>query len=127
MKNQEKIIELGVEGGSVSIFKYLDKKGDDWYYHHTQEMNWDDLGLNGVEKKSKHHSMSFPEAMIRLLGDYEYAMSFYPVFVSLKYKPVIVEFLKQYRNEIEMHKERWFELLKIEESDLNKNILEDYD
>ena len=27
MKNQEKIIELGVEGGSVTIFKFYDEKG----------------------------------------------------------------------------------------------------
>lgn len=127
MKNQEKILELGVEGGSITIFKFYDKKGNDWYYHHTQEMGWEDLGLNGVDRKSKDISMSFPEAMVTMIGKYENAMSFYPVFVDLKYKGVIIEFLKGYRKDIEMSKERWFELLNINEDELDIDILEDYD
>jgi len=127
MKNQEKIIELGVEGGSISIYKFLDKKGDDWYYHHTQEMSWEDLGINGTDKKSNHISMSFPEAIFEMLGKYENAMTFYPVYINLEFKTVIIELLKQSRKEIEMNKERWFELLKIDERELDIDIIENYD
>ena len=127
MKNLEKIIELGVEGGSVSIYKYLDEKGNDFYYHHTQEMGWDDLELQGVDNRSKYTSISFPEAMIVMIGEYNNAMSFYPVFVHLDFKPVIVEFLKSYRKDIEMQKDRWFEILKIEETDLDKDILKQFE
>lgn len=127
MKNQEKIIELGVDGGSVTIFKFYDKNGNDWYYHHTQEMCYEDLGLSGIDKKSKDFSMSFPEAMIKMIKEYNNVMSFYPVFCNLNFQPVIVEFLKAYRNDIAMNKERWFELLEIDESTLDENILEKYD
>lgn len=127
MKNQEKIIELGVEGGSVTIFKFYDEKGNDWYYHHTQEMSYEDLGLNGTDKTSKHISMSFTEAMLTMIKEYNNVMSFYPVYCNLDFQPVIVEFLKAYKDDISWNKERWFELLKIDESTLEKNILDDYD
>jgi len=45
----------------------------------------------------------------------------------MEFHPVIVEFLKAYRKDIEMNKYRWFELLNISESTLEKNILENYD
>ena len=122
MNKLEKIIKLGVEGGSVAIYKYYDKKGDDWYFHRVQEMSYVELDLSGVDKKSKHISMSFPEAMINLLNEYSNAMSYFPVFVNLDYKPVIIEFLKAHREEIEMNKNEWFELLGIDDSDLDKDI-----
>ncbi len=122
MKNQEKIIELGVDGGSVTIFKFYDEKGKDWYYHHTLEMSYEDLGLNGTDKKSTHISMSFPEAMLRMINEYDNVMSFYPIYCNLDFQPVIVEFLKAYKDDISMNKQRWLELLKIDESTLEKNI-----
>ena len=127
IKKQDKIIKLGVEGGSISIYKFLDEKGNDWYYYNTQVMSYDGLGLNGVDRKSKDNFMSFPEAMVTMLGEYKNSMSYYPVYINLDFQPVIVAFLKAYRKDITMHKERWFELLEIKESIHDKDILEDYD
>jgi len=42
----------------------------------------------------------------------------------LEYQPVLVEFLKAYREDITWNKERWFELLGINESILDENIFE---
>jgi len=52
-----KIIEIKVECCSVIIYKFYDNKGDDWYYHHTQEMSRADLGFGEPDIKSKHISM----------------------------------------------------------------------
>lgn len=117
MKNHEKIIELGAEGGSVSIFLFYDEKGNDWYYHQVQEMSFEDVGISGVDRKSKF-SKSLVEAMLRMINEYSCAMRLYPVYCNLSFKPVIVEFLKSYRSDIEMHKKQWFELLQLNEFDL---------
>lgn len=116
MKNQEKIVELGTEGGSVAIYKFCDEKGKDCYYHQTEEMSYEDLDLSGVDRKSKQISMSFRKAMLTMIKEYNNVMSFYPVYCNMEFQTEIVEFLKKYRDDIAMHKERWFELLKIDET-----------
>ena len=126
MKDLEKIIELGVEGGSIAIYMYFDEKRHDLYYHQVNEMGWEDLEISGINRKSKQISISFPEAMMRMIQEYPDVMSYYPLITNPKYRLTIIEFLKTSRKEIEFHKDEWFKLLNIQESDLDVDILDQY-
>jgi len=119
------MLELEDEGGSVSIYKYIDNHGYDCYYHHTRNMSCGDTEMNGVDNYSNRASMSFALAMLEMIHQYENVMSFYPVYCDLENKPLIVLFLKSYREDITLNKERWFELLGITESTLDEIILDE--
>ena len=122
MNKEEKLFELGVDGGSVAIFKYFDIKGNDWYFHRTQEMSYEDFNINGIDRKNKQTSASFPEAIIRLLNEYPDSLSYYPVFISEEVASVVIEVIKACPKDIDNSKERWLELLSITEDDLKKTL-----
>lgn len=108
----EKIFELGAEGGSLTIYKITEGKNQDWYFHRTIEMAFQEFDLNGIDKSSIF-SMSFPEAMFKLLNQYPYCLNLYPLYVNDNYKEVVIEFLKQKVNEID-NIQTWENLLGIE-------------
>ena len=113
MNNTKKVLELGAEGGSISIFQFIDAENKDWYYYNVNEMSYEDLGLSGVNKNSEY-AMSFAEAMIRMLGKYPNALEFYPLYVDLENKNVLIEVIKQtIKNNDYFDYQRWAELLEI--------------
>ncbi len=113
MKNKnEKILELEAEGGSITLFKTYDKNDDEWYFHKTNEMSYDDLRINGTDKNSKF-SMSFPEALLTALIEYPNLLDLFPLFVNEDYKSVIIEFLRQKKNELQ-NLNNWEDILQIE-------------
>ena len=118
MNQPKKVLELGVEGGSIAIFKILDKENNDWYYHNVNEMSYDDFDLPGVNKNSKY-AMSFAEAMIRMIGEYNNALEFYPLYIDLENRDVIIELIKQTINSNPYFDyARWAELLQVETDEL---------
>ncbi|GER58135.1 hypothetical protein ULMA_02430 [Patiriisocius marinus] len=95
MKNHTKIFEMGAEGGSIALYQCIDAKNQEWYYHSTQEIGYEDLGIAGVDKTSKY-SRSIGEAYIKMQGEYNNVMSLYPVMVHEDYKYIIKSLLILY-------------------------------
>jgi len=111
MSEMQKVLELGTEGGTLRISRYFDDKGHDWYVYSVSEMSYDDLDLNGINERSKISSMSFPEAIFRMLKEYENGLSYFPLFIEPEFKPVMKEILTQYKRENEIDTPNWEILL----------------
>ncbi|WP_248722734.1 hypothetical protein [Seonamhaeicola sp. ML3] len=123
MKNHTRIIEIGAEGGSITLYKYIDKKNEDWYYHSVSEMAYEDLELEGINKKSKH-SMSIAEAFIKMQREYNNVFSLYPLFVHPEYKFIALALLEEYVNIIDEHINyyQWANVLEMEVEELKNSI-----
>lgn len=125
MTNHTKIIEMGAEGGSITLYKCIDKKNEDWYYHSVSEMAYEDLDVEGIDKKSKY-SMSMAEAFIKMQGEYNNIFSLYPLFVHPEYKIIVLALLEEYVNNIDEHIDyyQWANVLEMEVEELKNSIIQ---
>jgi hypothetical protein len=126
MTNHTKIIEMGAEGGSITLYKCIDKKNEDWYYHSVSEMAYEDLDIEGVDKKSKY-SMSVAEAFIKMQAEYNNIFSLYPLMAHSDYKYIALSLLEEYVNNIDEHIDyyQWANVLEMQVEELKNSITQD--
>jgi len=113
--NKNKIyIELGAEGGSLTIYQMIDHENNDWYFHEVNDMGLDDE-VSGVQKTSKY-SFSFAEDFIKLQYHYPQLFELYPLYVDENCVKVVLLFLQEYlKNNATAYidKQRWAEVLNV--------------
>lgn len=123
MKNQTKILEMGAEGGSITLFQIKDKKDTDWYFHSVHEMAYMDLDLEGIDRNSQY-SMSIAEAFIKMQGEYKNVFSLYPLMVHSDYKYIVLALLEEYVKNIDenIDYQTWAHVLEMKEEELKNNL-----
>lgn len=104
----------------------LIKKNEDWYYHSVSEMAYEDLDIEGIDKKSKY-SMSVAEAFIKVQAEYNNIFSLYPLMVHSDYKYIALALLEEYVNNIDAHIDyyQWANVLEMQVEELKNSITQD--
>jgi len=114
MKNKTKVFELGAEGGSLSIYQFLDKENNDWYFHNVNDMGFEDEDIPPTNRDSAY-SMSYAEAFIKMQAAYPYLFNLHPLLVHPDFADVTIFFLKECpegdKEYVNYH--QWAEVLKV--------------
>lgn len=123
MTNHTKIIEIGAEGGSITLYKCTDKKNEDWYYHSVSEMAYEDLDIEGIDNNSKF-SMSLAETFIKMQGEYNNVFSLYPLMVHHDYQLIALGLLEEYVASVDKNIDyhQWANVLGMEEHELKNKL-----
>jgi len=113
-----KVFELGAEDGSLSIYKFIDKDNKDWYFHNVNDMGFEDEDIPPTNRDSVF-SKSYAEAFIKMLAEYPYVLSLYPLFVHPDVVNVTMLFFKVNSKSIEyIDYHIWAEVLKVKVEEL---------
>lgn len=121
MKNKIKILEMGSEGGSITLYRMTDKEKNHWFYYSVNEMAYEEFDIEAVRKDSEF-SLNITEAFEKMQKRYESILSLYPLFVHPEYKIKILAFLKRYIRDtssgIDFY--QWAKVFEIEEFELKE-------
>lgn len=117
MTNKTKVLEIGAEGGSITMYRVFDAKDHDWYMYSVNDMGMDDE-VAGLTKDS-NYSMSYVEAFFRMLKAYPNLLALYPIFVHADYTyPTIVIIKEITINKDCINYTAWANVLEVLEDDL---------
>lgn len=83
-----KLLEMGSEGGSITLFKTIDSQNRERYSYAVNEMDYDLEDLTPVDFSSES-VQSFEEAYRILKNKYPHLLMLYPVFMDTS----IVDFI----------------------------------
>lgn len=125
MKDHSILLEIGAEGGSISLYKCFDDQNQDWYYFNTQEMAFDDLEMSGVNKNSKY-CMSSAEALLKMQHQYQNVWDLYPLYVHEDLHELLIVFLEAHLKEEKPYFDfyTWSKVLSMTEVDLKGKLLQ---
>lgn len=125
MKKHSKILEIGGEGGSVTLYEKLDGRNIKTYYHSTDEMSMEEDGET-INQKSTFSS-SVAEALIKMQLQYPNIFSLYPLEIHKQHKEIILKFLTLYAQNREhtIDVGQWAQLFELESKELY-SILQGY-
>lgn len=116
MKNKIKILEMGSEGGSITLYRMTDKEKNHWFYYSVNEMAYEEFDIEAVRKDSEFSS-NITEAFEKMQKRYVSILSLYPLYVHPDYKIKVLAFLKKYirqtNQSIDIH--QWATIFEIEE------------
>lgn len=117
MTNKTKVLEIGAEGGTITMYQVFDAKNKDWYIYSVNDMGPDDE-VPGVIKDS-NYSMSYVEAFFKMLKAYPHLLELYPLYVHSDFVHPTMTIIK----EITIIKDyinyaAWAEVLQVTEDDL---------
>ena len=54
MTNKTKVFELGAEGGSLTVYQFLDDKNNDWYFHNVRDMGFEEEAISLAPQSLLH-------------------------------------------------------------------------
>jgi hypothetical protein len=117
MTNKIKVLEIGAEGGSITMYQVFDAKNKDWYIFSVNDMGLDDE-VPGVIKDS-NYSMSYVEAFFRMLKAYPHLLELYPLYVHTDFAYSTMVIIKELTiNKDYINYTEWAKVLEVTEVDL---------
>jgi diacylglycerol kinase family enzyme len=120
LTNKTRVFELGAEGGSLSIYQFLDKDNKDWYFHNVNDMGLDDE-IPATNRNSEY-SMSYAEAFIKMQTKYPNLFNLHPLYVHPDFVNETILFLKEclVENKEYVDYYTWAAVLKVREEELGR-------
>lgn len=120
LTNKTKVFELGAEGGSLSIYQFLDKDNKDWYFHNVNDMGLDDEIPTTI--RNSEYSMSYAEAFIKMQTKYPKLFNLHPLYVHPDFVNETILFLKEclVENKESVDYYTWAAVLKVSEEELGR-------
>lgn len=111
-----KLLELGVDGGSITVFIKLENHHKGRYYYLVNEMYDDDIEILDLNKNAIY-SFTFIECMLKLMAKYTVIFYFHPLYIHKDYCNQVLFLLNDYLkvnqdNSHLINKEIWTEKLK---------------
>lgn len=113
--NKTKVLEIGDEGSSVTLYRFNDVNNKEWFFHVVGSSAYGSNEIGSSENRSDY-SYSYTAAFIRLEASIKGVLGLYALYVAPEYRNNTLDFINimQETEKSYINKERWAEVLGVE-------------